>query len=115
MATKTKKPLKERSGVFKVKVKDYKAALNEAVNVGYHLGWEAHSICRMCAARAWLRVTDSSRGCGSISAWTSITPAQRVRQIGKCSAHKVADRSRQHFLLMGIPFFFRGRTRITPS
>lgn len=43
MATKTKKPLKERSGVFKVKVKDYKAALNEAVNVGYHLGWEAHS------------------------------------------------------------------------
>lgn len=43
MATKTKKPLKERSGVFKVKVKDYKAALNEAVNVGYRLGWEAHS------------------------------------------------------------------------
>lgn len=43
MATKTKKPLEERSGVFKVKVKDYKAALNEAVNVGYRLGWEAHS------------------------------------------------------------------------
>lgn len=43
MATKTKKPLKERSGEFKVKVKDYKAALNEAVNVGYRLGWEAHS------------------------------------------------------------------------
>ncbi len=115
MATKTKKPLKERSGVFKVKVKDYKAALNEAVNVGYHLGWEAHSICRMYAARAWLRVTDSQKGCENINARTSITPGQRVRQREKCSAHKVADRSRQHFLLMGIPFFFRGRTRITPS
>lgn len=43
MATKTKKLLKERFGEFKVKVKDYKAALNEAVNVGYRLGWEAHS------------------------------------------------------------------------
>ena len=96
MATKTKKPFKQRSGVFKVKVKDYKAALNEAVNVGYHLGWEAHSICRTCAARAWLRVTDSSRGCGNINAWTSITPAQRVRRREKRSVHKVADRSRQH-------------------
>ena len=71
MATKTKKPLKERFGEFKVKVKDYKAALKEAVN-------------------AWLRVTDSPRGCGNINAWTSIMPAQRVRRREKRSAHKVA-------------------------
>ena len=90
MATKTKKPLKERFGEFKVKVKDYKAALIEAVNVGYHLGWEAHSICRMCAARAWLRVTGSPKDCENINAWTSITPGQRVRQREKCSVHKVA-------------------------
>lgn len=106
MATKTKKPLKQRSGVFKVKVKDYKAALNEAVNVGYHLGWEAHSICRMCAARAWLRVTDSSRGCGSISAWTSITPAQRVRRRQK-SSH---DGDARGDLLLLLFSFSRGHT-----
>lgn len=41
-ATRIKKPLTQRFGEFKVKVKDYKAAISEAVSIGYRLGWEAH-------------------------------------------------------------------------
>lgn len=43
MATKTKKPLKERWSGFKTKVKGYKAELDKAYKIGYHAGWEAHS------------------------------------------------------------------------
>ena len=40
---KVKKPLGQRLEELKVKAKDYKAAISKAIDLGYSLGWEAHS------------------------------------------------------------------------